>query len=393
MCLHIASITHQPLPSNDAATVQIVHTAAAMVRAGTRLDLFLPRRPGKRQRPEDLRRAVEGHYNVECGFGLRTLPTNLRPWRRTTQAAHAAAAGAVTAFHRYDVLHTRDLPNVLLGLTAGHRVLFESYRTPGGQPAVARVLLRLAFSRPNFLGQITHSQYAREQYVSEGYPSEKLETVYNGFDPGAFDGARSPADARRLLGLPERPTVVYAGRIAPMKRIDLLLGAAARTPEIQWVFAGDAQSDEARPYRLEGTGLANVTFLGYRAGATLAPALEAGDVLVIPPSTDPLTRFRTTVLPLKVFQYLAAGRAIVAGDLPDTAELLVDDANCVRIAPDDIGGLVAAVRGLVADPLRRERLAGAARTLSRGLTWDARAARILAYLRERLGTLDRQEQR
>lgn len=388
MLLHIASITHQPLPSNDAATVQIVQTAAAMARAGAKLDLFVPRRPGHPQPAEDFRKAVEEHYQVECGFGLRTLPTNLRPWWRISQAAHAAVAGAVTAFRRYDVLHTRDLPNVLLGLTAGQRVLFESYRTPDGRPPVARAFLRAAFSRSNFLGQVTHSEYARERYLAAGYPSEKLHTVYNGFDPLAFDPCRRPADARRMLGLRERPTVVYAGRIAPMKRIDLLLRAAEQTPEVEWVFAGDAETEEARPFRLAGTGMANVTFLGYRSGAALAHALEAGDMLVIPPSADPLTRFRTTVLPLKVFPYLAAGRAIVAGDLPDTAELLVNDENCVRIAPDDVGTLVTAVQGLAIDPMRRERLANAARTLSRGLTWDARATRILAYLRDRLAAID-----
>jgi starch synthase len=383
--LRIAYITKEPLPSTDAATVQIVQTASALARAGAQLDLCFPVFPDQRHRPaEQLRSELRAHYRAECGFGLKPLPTRLAGLRNSSSALQALSAGFATANAGYDVVHTRDVPNVLLGLLAGCRVSFESYRTPEGRTAAVQAALRSCFRRDNFLGQITHSRFARERYLEQGYPPEKIATIYNGFDPAAFATERTPEEARRLMGLPERPTVVYAGRIAPLKRIDLLLAAAALTPELSWVFAGAIDSAEAQPLVAQGSALPNVRFLGYLAGDALTPALQAGDVLVIPPSAEPLERFGTTVLPLKIFQYLAAGRPLVVGNVADTAELLTDDDTCVRVVPDQVESLVAAVRGLAGDPARRTRMGIAARELAAGLTWDARASRILSWLDERL---------
>jgi glycosyltransferase involved in cell wall biosynthesis len=57
------------------------------------------------------------------------------------------------------------------------------------------------------------------------------------------------------------------------------------------------------------------------------------------------------------------------------------------VAPDRLDDFVAAVRALAADPARRARMGGTARTLAHALTWDARAGQIIAYLNERLGAI------
>ena len=381
--LRIAHITKEPLPSSDAATVQIVQTASALVRAGAEVDLYFPV-VGLVQPLDALRESLRKHYDTSCGFGLRPLSARFGGLPAARSALHALRAGRQAARGEYDVLHTRDPQNVLLGLALGMRVVFESYRTPEGRTRAVQGVLRRCFAHPRFLGQVTHSRFARERYLAAGYPAAKLVTVYNGFDPAAFATERTPAEARRLLGLPERLTVGYAGRVAPLKRIDLLLDAAAATPELSWVIAGGIESAESRPLVERGRQLPNVRFLGYLAGAALTPALQAADVLVIPPSAEPLERYGMTVLPLKLFPYLAAGRPLVVGEVGDTAELLVHEQTCVRVAPDRLDEFVAALKSLAEDYGRRERLGGAARELARGLTWDARARQLLDWLAERL---------
>src|SRR6185369_12827413 len=231
--LRIAYITKLALPSTDAATVQIVQTASALARAGARLELFFPLSPAATNGSESaLRDQLREQYQTDCGFELRPLATSsglLYPFR---------AASAATRDPFIDCIHTRDVPNLLLGLSARRRVSFESYRTPDGRTRVVQSLIRRAFDNPRFLGQVTHSRYAMERYLAAGYPAEKLRTIYNGFDPAAFAVDRTPEAARRALGLPERVTVGYAGRIAPFKRVDLLLDAAEAVPELGWIFAG-----------------------------------------------------------------------------------------------------------------------------------------------------------
>jgi glycosyltransferase involved in cell wall biosynthesis len=377
--IRIAYITKLALPSIDAATVQIVQTASALARAGARLELFFPLSPGATNGSESaLRDQLRRQYQTDCGFELRPLANG---W----SLSYPFRAGrAATRDFRTDLIHTRDVPNLLLGLASGRRVSFESYRTPDGRTRVVQSLIRRAFDNPRFLGQVTHSRYAMERYLAAGYPAEKLRTIYNGFDPAAFAVDRTPEAARRALGLPERVTVGYAGRLAAFKRIDLLLDAAEAVPELSWVFTGATDPRDARELVERGGELPNVRFLGYRAGEELALAHQAADILVIPPSADPLERFGTTVLPLKLFQYLAAGRPLVVGDVADTAELLRDGETCLRVPPDDLPSFIRGVRALAGDPGRRARMGAAARALAQGLTWDARAAAFLTFLSERL---------
>jgi hypothetical protein len=176
--LRIACITKTPLPSTDAATVQIIQTAAALARAGVSFDLFFPLGEGQRRLPVDgLRARLSEHYGVELGFGLRQL-------RTTSRALLAVQAGLAVANDGCDILHTRDVQNVTLGLATGCRVVMRATARRRNTPII-KALLRRAFGHPRFLGQIIHSRFARERHLEAGYPGQKLRTIYNGFDPAA----------------------------------------------------------------------------------------------------------------------------------------------------------------------------------------------------------------
>ena len=73
---------------------------------------------------------------------------------------------------------------------------------------------------------------------------------------------------------------------------------------------------------------------------------------------------------IKLFEYMAAGRAVVATAIGQQAEIIQDDANGLLVAPGDVAGLEAAVDRLIGAPALRERLGEAARaTVLRAYTW------------------------
>jgi len=383
--LRIATVVDEPMPSQDTLTVQVAQTLSALVRAGADVDLFLPVAPSLRPADvEAVRRALVERYHAECGFAIHLLPSQVPGGRPLVKTLHAALATAPTLSRRFDLLYSRIVLPILPALLLGRPVLFETYRPLTRQFPRSRWPLRAAASRPAFIGLATHSEYTRRTFVEDGLPAAKVRTIYNGFDDRLFAEPLTPEAARAATGWSERFTVVYGGRIAPLKRIDLLLDAAAAAPWMELVLIGADDTPEAAPLVSRGRALPNVRFTGYRAGIDLARALRAADVLVIPPSRDPLERFGNTVLPIKVFQYLAAGRAIVTGDTPDTAEILHQDENAVRVPADDVPALVRALRALADDPERRARLGAAARRDAASLTWDARAGKLLAWMREGL---------
>jgi glycosyltransferase involved in cell wall biosynthesis len=207
--------------------------------------------------------------------------------------------------------------------------------------------------------------------------------AHNGWDPERMEPRLSREEARAALGLETgRFTAVYSGRLNARKGLDTILTAARQAPEIAFVLVG---SEGEGPVEAEARQLGNVRVVPWQRFRDLAPWLYAADVLVIPPSLEPLKRHGTTVLPIKLFLYLAAGRALLAPRAPDTAELLTDGVNAVLIPPGDVTAAVSSLRALAAEPTRATRLANAAFDTARQLTWDARAERIHDFLVTRLG--------
>ena len=80
--------------------------------------------------------------------------------------------------------------------------------------------------------------------------------------------------------------------------------------------------------------------------------------------------------PLKLFEYMAAGRAIAASDLPSIREILTDGENALLVKPGDPNALAAAIRTLINDGDLAQRLARAARTDVTRYTWTRRAERL-----------------
>lgn len=385
--MRVAFLTDEVLPSHGADTMQFVHALSALVRTGVEVDLYFPVAPGAPTHTtamEDLRERLRSHYAAECGFQLRPVPGALGGHRVLTKVAAGTLACAAALRAPSDLVHTRTLLPSLASLAARRPLFFETYRPLTEQFPATRPFFRALTPLRPFAGIVVHSALTRDRFIQDGVPREKVITLYNGFD-AALLGRETPApEARALLGWPERPTAVYAGRVGRIKAVDLFVEAAKQTPDVDWVMIGHLETDDAREIQAQAAGLPNVRFAGFLSGEQLHLAHQAADVLLVPPSRRPLSEAGTTVMPLKLFGYLAANRAVLAGELPDTTELLRHGENAWLVPPDDVPALALAVRRLMADADLRRGLAAAARALAESLTWDARARRLRAFYEARL---------
>jgi len=233
-------------------------------------------------------------------------------------------------------------------------------------------------THPLFLGALLHSSYAKSAFERIGIPGTRLVLALNGFDADRLGPPMEKHLARTHLGLPvETPLVVYTGRINSRKGLDTVLQMAPHLPYVDFLLVG-AQGDH--PIVRAAAAIPNVRIVGWRAFDEIGPCLYAADVLIIPPSSAPLRKYGTTVLPMKTFLYLAAGRPILAPDEPDTKDLLIDGSTALLVPPDDIGAAVRSLRALLTDPHLSQRIAAGALQRSSGLTWDHRAEVIEAHL-------------
>jgi glycosyltransferase involved in cell wall biosynthesis len=163
-----------------------------------------------------------------------------------------------------------------------------------------------------------------------------------------------------------------------------LVDALAQIEGAALALAGgpDDQAEALRA-RWRGHGLPAARFLyaGQIAPERVPLVLAALDAAVMPfPWTE---HFAWYASPIKLFEYMAAGCAIVATDLPSTAEVVTDGETALLVPPSDVDALAAALERLRADPALRAQLGSAARALAlREHTWAGRAAHILSALEE-----------
>lgn len=374
-------------PSRWTDTQQIVKTASALADDGVSVDLVLPRQPHQWFARRATRRAeLERYYGVRAGFTLTQLPGLPRLPFKINEALHDLIAPLYTAVSRPDVLYSRKLGPLILGLLTGQRVVLESHRVLRDHFPVAYRAVRILMRHPRFLGVVTNAQFIADQFTAMGIPQDAVLVAHNSFDPADVEPRLEKADARRQIGLAiAGPVVCYAGHIQKRKGIETVVAMAARTPDVHYLICGGFPGDVAVAQALaHEAGATNMTFTGWIDVHRLAPYLHAADVLLIPPTSAPLRRYGNTVLPIKTYTYLACGRAILAPRLDDTSEVLQHDRNAWLVAPDNLDAAVAGVRALCDDAARANRLGAAALADASRYTWQARASTIREFLERRV---------
>ncbi|MGK7861149.1 glycosyltransferase family 4 protein [Falsiroseomonas sp. E2-1-a4] len=203
-----------------------------------------------------------------------------------------------------------------------------------------------------------------------GVPPGRITVVPNGIDLADFPEPtlRQSRDSL-VLG--------FVGFVRDWHGLDKALhGIAAWRGDrpLSLVVVGDGPARPGLERLAAELGIADrVRFTGL-AARDAVPALVAGFDIALQPAAVPYAS------PLKVFEYMAAARAIVAPDQPNLREVLQDGETALLFDPAEPGGFWGAVSRLAQDATLRQRLGEAARAqiLSRDLTWAGNARRVVA---------------
>jgi glycosyltransferase involved in cell wall biosynthesis len=376
------------LPLERANGIQTVETCHALAARGHDVTLIV--RPDTHVPPRD----PYEYYGLERtkGFAIEQAPV-AGPLFARRLAYLSFALGRAMGKARADVLFTRDLgvASMLAQVPGALRAPFV-YESHGYAPDVSAELHELlSTARPAGPRKLKRLE-SRERLVwreAAGYVTitrsladlltdrfgrrENLAVVPDGVRLG---GERSFAPARVLN------VVGYAGHLYAWKGVHVLLEALARLPDVRGVIIGghEQEPDLARARdRAQQLGLTSrVEFSGLVPPTAVATHLERAGILVLPNlATTMSTRFTS---PLKLFEYMAAGRAIVASDLPAIREVLQHERNALLVPAGDAVALADTIQRLLADPSLAHRLAQAAFEDVEAFGWDRRAERLTPVL-------------
>jgi glycosyltransferase involved in cell wall biosynthesis len=205
----------------------------------------------------------------------------------------------------------------------------------------ADVFLAVAESHKRYLSEVEH------------LPAERIEVIHNGVDIERYRPARAGdrEALRAAFGIPVEDTVATAvASLKPIKRIDLLLRAAARTlaavPSLRVVVAGDGRDRAGLEALAAELGMSDrVRFMGVRDD--VESVLRMSDMLVL--------SSRTEAFPNVVLEAMASGLPVVSTDVGSVREM-IDESCGLIVRPEDEDALAEAIGQLAADPEMRRRL-------------------------------------
>lgn len=379
-------------PMERANGVQIAAMASAFARAGSHVRLAVRRMDGRSDgeclafyglAPEP--RLALARYRVLNTHGSDRL------WDLSYHAVMAAdllslcAAGAVDAVYCRSVgiagfaLKLRRLfPRIKVAVEvhtlSGAAMAFNKEAFSDGQDwnaKAARLDRREREVLPACDLLLPLTKGLAEDLEAAGVPPARVRLSPDGVDPARWRGAFR-ADG----------PLVYAGHLYPWKGAGVLVGMMRRLPGETLVVAGGTphEGDLGRlKAEADSAGVAErIRFLGFVEPGRVPEVVSEAAIGLLPLPDNPFARRFTS--PMKLFEYMAGGLAIVASDLPSLREVLRDGENALLVPPGDADALAAAVLRLRADPALARRLAEQALRDVQAYTWERRAEGILGAL-------------
>lgn len=371
--MKIVCITSFRVPSRAANSIQVMKVGQALAQLGHEVVLYAP---GNTHTPW---KELAGFYGLSQPFEVAWLPA----YARFKRYDFALKAVQQAVQKKAELVYTWLPQAGLAAMLRGFPVVLEIHDRPTGRLG-PWLLRRMAAGRGKKRFAIITR--ALEQALSQEFhiPLKAEEAVIspNGVDLERFEHMPSAAEARQQLNLPQTITAVYTGHLYSGRGMDLLLGLAQRFPHVHFLWVGGLP-DAVESYReiVRMKGLSNVTLTGFVENQRLPLYQAAGEILLMPYEWQ-ITgsgggNSADICSPMKMFEYLACGRAILSSDLPVLHEVL-NESNAVFCPPQDLEGWSAALSALVAEPARMERLSRNAKETARQFTWLARQQKILA---------------
>ena len=231
---------------------------------------------------------------------------------------------------------------------------------------------------------LTNTAALRRVLISEfglQAQADNIQVAPNGVDLERYQDLPGPAASRASLGLKEGFTAGYTGHFYAGRGMDLMFRLAQELPEMQFLWVGGEPADVAAwKNRAQEQGLGNLTLTGFVNNAKLPRYQAAADVLLMPYETQIAGSgggdSAQIASPMKMFEYLAAGRPILSSDLPVIHEVL-DVNTAVFCPPEDLGAWKSALQALRNNSAKREKLGQAAREAAGRYTWRSRAEKAL----------------
>jgi glycosyltransferase involved in cell wall biosynthesis len=313
------------------------------------------------------------HYGLSRIFNIEWLLIRSRrqfPWAAIQKARqmdagllytwHLQAAVFGLIFRLPAMVELHDFPSEWLGRAWYQFWLFLFLTIPGRKRIIP---ITLALQRALHL------------------PYQKVVVAPDGVDLERYNSLPEAEIARQELGLPALPTVMCTGHLYQGRGVDLFVTLAKEFSKVDFVWVG-GRSDDVEAWKSQASlwGISNLIFTGFVPNKQIPLYQAAADILLMPYerviATSSGGNTAQVCSPMKMFEYMAAGRAIISSDLPVLHEIL-DETMAIFCQPEDTHAWENALSSLLDDPNKRQVLGQCAQEAVQRYSWLERARNVL----------------
>lgn len=372
--MKVVYVGSPPLFSKGASAIHVFKMCQAMATLGIEAELIIP--CGKN------RKDLLEYYNVEDSFRITTFPYFTNSSIRNI--FHGFFASLYVKFFRsgrYDIVVTRNIVFAYFATKFfGIPTVYDAHH-----PLVsgAKLLFNSFKDSDNLVRFSTNSYGLSKIYLGQGLPKDKLVVAHNGVEIESFKNAPSKTECREMLELPLKKKIVcYSGNIYEGRGIESLIDVAVELNDITFLVVGGQQEDVDRYRRIsEKKGARNFKLTGFVPHKDVPLYLLASDILVMPYTSKMTikggTRAEQFTSPIKLFEYMAACRPIVATSISSVAEVLEGGVNAVLVEPDSARSLHDGITRVLDDKDLAKNIASAAASDITQYTWEERVKKLL----------------
>ena len=242
-----------------------------------------------------------------------------------------------------------------------------------------RLFFKGLLERANKLVAI--SEGVKSALIKKGILEQKILLASDGIDLDDFNVSKSREECRKELGLPlNKKIVLYTGHLYKWKGVETLARASEFLDEnILIVIVGGIKwylSDFKK--FIEKNNLKNILVVGYKDYSLIPKYLKSADCLVLTGNKESeISREQTS--PMKMFEYMASKKPIVASSLLSFKEIL-NEYNCIFVESDNAEAMAIGIKKALNDSVLSENISNQAYQDVQKYTWDNRAKKILDFI-------------
>ncbi len=378
----IAYVTYANIPSKHAHSIHIMEMCSSLGKY-VDLTLVIPFFASHHVYPSD----IFEYYGVKKTFKIKRI--YVLDFLFFTRYLHRLASllfhlhdflfSFISLFYllivkeRYNLIYTRD-PHVAFVFSFFKPVIYETHAFT--KSSFYHILERNMLKRILYIVYLTpYLKYLYEIYYKFNTPSSVIHDAVNLKKVSNIKPKKLPKD---------KPIIGYIGSVETLgskKGIEIILDAAKEIKEAIFYIIGFKTDDEYKRYKalVEQRNLKNVILLKRLPHKEAISYLKSFDIALLPLPRTTFNAYFTS--PMKLFEYMAAKKCIIASDLP-SIRAIISDNECLFFKPGDSKDLANKIRYALKHKKECNKKAqNAYKKVMKNYTWDNRARKVLEFLK------------